>query len=907
MTSALQTIPSETTAAELRSVAANERIDLVDIVRGFALYGVLLANLVWITTDVVLTDARLAQLPTAPLDRVVKPLVVFFVDHKFYTLFSFLFGLGFAIQLSRADERGRAVTSTYARRVGILAAIGLVHISVLWYGDILLIYGLCGLVLLLVRQWNVRVLLVLAFVLALFARAAVGAYPLLVGQPARTNAGAAMQGDAEKERELAVFDSASYRAIAAENRTYFYQQIVVHGIGLFLLPQVFARFLLGLYVGRRQWAHRTAELVPSLRRLLPWSGVLAVAGTSLMMYVKRLQHAGVVGLDSYWVHASAVVEEAGVLAMSFCYLSTIVLLFHGSTTWRRRLGHLAPVGRMALTNYLTHSLLYLVLFTGVGLGLYGEVGPTLCLVFSVVIFSAQMAFSRWWLSHYRFGPAEWVWRTLTYGQLQPMRIQAWVATAVVVLLATTAIVRSQTPGASPLPVAITNVTVIDTVSGGLRPDMTVVVTGDRIAEVGPAGRVRVVESAQRLDGRGKFLIPGLWDMHVHGLTPGPASVILPLLVANGVTGIRQMSDPLPAMATVRREMSRLDGGFPVAPRVGAWAGTDLIGPIPPGGLSFTVAPLVVATPEEGRAAVDKVLASGADFVKVRDHLGSDTYRTILQHARQRNVPVAGHVPYEIDVRTASDLGQRSIEHMAGIPVACSSDEHLIRREMPTLLQQTLGSAPAVDTALMQRTANTFDGTKCLALGRHLAKNGTWAAPTLSVFNPERVARMVGRAERPLERYMPADALEYWRQARSRDPISAAAPDRLDRYFQALLAMVAALHNAGVGVLVGTDSPITQVYPGFSVHEELALFVTAGLTPAQALRTATLAPARFLGREHEFGTIETGKFADLVLLDANPLTAIGNTTRINAVVASGRLYRRPDLDDLLAKVEAAANK
>jgi hypothetical protein len=283
-------------------------------------------------------------------------------------------------------------------------------------------------------------------------------------------------------------------------------------------------------------------------------------------------------------------------------------------------------------------------------------------------------------------------------------------------------------------------------------------------------------------------------------------------------------------------MSRPDGRFAIAPRVGGWAGTDLIGPIPPGGPSFTVAPLVAATPEEGRAAVDTLLASGADFVKVRDHLSPDTYRAILERARQRSVDVAGHVPYEIDVRMVSDLGQRSIEHMAGIPVACSSDEELIRRDLPTLLRQTDGSAPAVDTALMQRTTDTFDRSKCLAIGRHLAKNGTWVAPTLSVFDPERVARILGLAGRPLERYMPADALEYWRQASSRDPIAKAALDRLNRYFAALLAMVAALNDAGVGVLVGTDSPLTQIYPGFSVHEELAWRAISVVSTSSAAST-----------------------------------------------------------------------
>ena len=127
------------------------------------------------------------------------------------------------------------------------------------------------------------------------------------------------------------------------------------------------------------------------------------------------------GRDSFWVHALAPVEEAGILALAFAYVSVLVLLFHRNATWSRRLGYLAPVGRMALTNYLTQSLLYLVLLTGLGFGLYGEVGPAWCVALAFMIFAAQMALSRWWLARYRFGPAEWVWRSLTYGQLQRMR------------------------------------------------------------------------------------------------------------------------------------------------------------------------------------------------------------------------------------------------------------------------------------------------------------------------------------------------------------------------------------------------------------------------------------------------------------------------------------------------------
>jgi uncharacterized protein len=311
---------------------------------------------------------------------------------------------------------------TYARRVAILALIGLAHIVFVWYGDILLVYAIGGFALLLVKHWNMRFLLILALALTLSARMLVGLYPVLTGAPPAAPVNSAMQDDVEKDRKLAIFDGSSYIAIASENRSFYYRDIVTRGVGLFLLPQVFARFLLGLYVGRRNWAQRTAELVPLLRRVLPWSIAVAVIGNGAALVIERLEHAGVIGLDSYWMHFMAPVEEAGVLAMAFAYLTILVVLFHAGGAWRGRLGYLAPVGRMALTNYLTHSILYLALFSGIGFGLYGEVGPALCVVISIAIFTAQMVFSRWWLARYRFGPAEWVWRTLTYGQGQPMTL-----------------------------------------------------------------------------------------------------------------------------------------------------------------------------------------------------------------------------------------------------------------------------------------------------------------------------------------------------------------------------------------------------------------------------------------------------------------------------------------------------
>jgi uncharacterized protein len=302
------------------------------------------------------------------------------------------------------------------------------HITALWFGDILLIYAVTGFGLLAVRRWNGGILLILALVLALLPSAAAGLYPRLTGGSAQAAESAPADEEADKERRLAIFDGESYIAIAHDDISHFYGDMVSRGVALILVPQVFARFVFGLYVGRRNWPQRTANLLPGLRRALPWAAVVGVVGNGVFVLREHLQHTQVLRPDSYWVPVTAPIEEVGILAMSFSYLILLVLLFHRNATWRQRLGYLAPVGRMALTNYLTQSLLYLLLFSGVGLGLYGDVGPALCVVFAIAIFSAQTVFSRWWLARYRFGPAEWAWRTLTYGQLQPMRT-ADVATA----------------------------------------------------------------------------------------------------------------------------------------------------------------------------------------------------------------------------------------------------------------------------------------------------------------------------------------------------------------------------------------------------------------------------------------------------------------------------------------------
>jgi uncharacterized protein len=408
---------------DLQPTSDSERHAILDVLRGFALYGVLLANLVWLTTDMVLADARLQALPTAQVDPIARALVAFFIDGKFYTMFAFLFGLGFALQIQRAERRGGTIVSVYIRRLSVLLFIGAIHIALIWYGDILLLYAELGFALLLFRRARPTAsLLVLALVLALFARATFTSYHAVTKAPEMS------QGVSDAEKDVAAKVArltallSGYPRVIRENVAIHWHEMVVRGFIFLALPQIFARFLFGLYVGKRGIVERVAQFVPLMRRALPWLVGTAVIGNGVGLVHRWFEQQRHMELSaSWWAIATIPLAEAGILALSAAYVCTVCVLFYSSTRWQQRLSHLAPVGRMALTNYLTQSALYLVLFTGAaGFQLLGNVGPAICLVLSVVIFGGQMAVSRWWLRRYRFGPVEWVWRTLTYGKLQPM-------------------------------------------------------------------------------------------------------------------------------------------------------------------------------------------------------------------------------------------------------------------------------------------------------------------------------------------------------------------------------------------------------------------------------------------------------------------------------------------------------
>lgn len=407
---------------KLAPVPARERIDVIDVLRGFALFGVLLANALWYFSGFAeLTEAEVLRLPVNVLDPVVFELERFFVTDKFISIFSFLFGMGFALQMRRAEERGAPVRRLYVRRMLWLLAFGIAHALLGFYGDVLHLYAVLGLLLIGWVTRSERSLigwgLAFAVVLPVAVRALTWGLPLLTDGAIDPEAvsearrGAAFAHHAE-------FAGTSYAAVIRANAIDLWSRLSTDVLVAAVIAS-FGKFLLGVWAGRTGLL--VGESVTGLRRGVAWGLVLGVAceGAVVADAVFPALDSGTWGARV----AEAALWDAGVLALATSYVCAIVLLFR-RPDWNRTLGFLGPVGRMALTNYLGQSVACILIFYGVGLGLYGRVGPTAVLGISVAVFATQAAASAWWLRRFQFGPAEWAWRSLTYGERQPFRLHS---------------------------------------------------------------------------------------------------------------------------------------------------------------------------------------------------------------------------------------------------------------------------------------------------------------------------------------------------------------------------------------------------------------------------------------------------------------------------------------------------
>ena len=447
-----------------------------------------------------------------------------------------------------------------------------------------------------------------------------------------------------------------------------------------------------------------------------------------------------------------------------------------------------------------------------------------------------------------------------------------------------------------LPVlAFTHVTVVDVASGKLQADQALIIVGNRIARVGPAESTPVPPGATVIDAPRTFVIPGLWDMHVHlfrHFVNPPADVhdrYFALFLANGVTGVRDMWTTLEDYETISAWRRAAAAGALLGPRVeGSSTVVDGVPPIWPQSIHVT-------DPAAARRVVDSLAHGGAATIKVYTNLSRDVYFAIVTEAHRLGLPFAGHLPLSIRASEASDSGQKSIEHLGFIDDCSTALDSIVKLRMDPSLPRPEGGV----AGLMLRT---YSDSLCNALFRRFVKNGTWQVPTLAVQGMAGVQYDSVLAADPHLPFITADERARWeRRAAQIPPLSPQQADARHRMIQLRLKIVGAMQRAGVPILAGTDVANPWIVAGFSLHDELAFFVQAGMTPLAALQTATLNPARYFGAVDSLGTVAPGKIADLVLLEANPLDDIRNTERIRAVVANGRFLSRPVLDSLLATV------
>ncbi len=451
-------------------------------------------------------------------------------------------------------------------------------------------------------------------------------------------------------------------------------------------------------------------------------------------------------------------------------------------------------------------------------------------------------------------------------------------------------------------IALTHVTLIDATGARPRPDMTVLLAAGRIVAVGQCAEVPVPHGAEVRDLAGRFLIPGLCDMHVHS---SAEEIDLPLQIANGVTTVREMwGHPYLHQWRTRIEAGTLFGpryviGSPIidgSPTL--WNGS---GPRPS-------APIVVRTEAEARRAVRRVTRDGADFVKIYSRLSREAFHGIADEARRQGIRFGGHCPDAVPVAEAVRAGLWSFEHLDGIWWSTSVRESELRRRIARIRidpADAYGSWFAQIGVLEWEGATTYCHDKAERLFSHLRRHRSWQVPTLTMLQRLDVP---GDPDDLRMKYVPADEAAFWAQwadarTKERTPEQAAQHREL---FRRRLRLVGAMRQADVPVLAGTDLGTTYLFPGFSLHDELALLVDAGLTPMQALQAATSAPATFLGLQRSQGTISVGKAADLVVLNADPLADIGNTRRIEAVVVRGRWISSAAREALLAGAARAAN-
>jgi len=445
---------------------------------------------------------------------------------------------------------------------------------------------------------------------------------------------------------------------------------------------------------------------------------------------------------------------------------------------------------------------------------------------------------------------------------------------------------------------LNGVTIVDTRNGALARNLTILMNRGKIAKIGRSGSITGTGAAKNVDARGKFVVPGYLDLHAHPLNSSDPEGSLTLMLANGITGFRQMSGTPETLAA--RRAGKLMPSIP-APEL-----LEMAGPI--------LTRANAGSPAAAVAEVRDQKAQGADFIKVID-VSPDVFFAVAAETKRQGMPFLGHLNPDVAPADAARAGMRSIEHLGpkdSILLSCSTEEAALRQlvaQRPPQAPPIAGPVPesvirraianpamftdSTESSRYQRVIDTFSDAKLRALAAQFVAAGTWQVPTLIRIRTQMRGDDHIYRNDPNLRYVPAAMRQLWEELAQQFPtkLSPAVRDSLDRLFELQLKLVKPLKDAGVNIMAGSDSGGSAGWtiPGFSLHQEFDLLAEAGLSPLEILQLTTRNGAEFLGRESSMGSVAVGKDANLVLLDADPIASARNLHGIAAVVRGGAYY------------------
>jgi len=404
-------------------IAKGDRIAILDILRGLAIFGILIMNIQFFSYPDY-GNAAFADFYPGILNQVVKWGSAFFFQTKFYSIFSLLFGVGMAVLFDRSMQKNTKFTPFFSRRLLILLCIGLFHGFVLWDGDILMTYALIGFALLAFKKRTQKTIMIWAAsaLIVPFLLMGIGftAWKLFTPQKVETAEMVKEKTEKQEKRikkaqdELRIFAQGSFaEQIAVRTKTTLNRQKAA----IFYGWRILGMFLLGVWAWRKKLFQETENHIPFIKRILIIGLTIGLAGNALFVVCGALTNS----TTSFLFMLSMIGDQIGATALSLFYIAAILLLVRNAKVIKYLLPF-ASVGRMALSNYLFHTLICTTIFYSYGLGLYGKFGPAASLLFVLLIYVIQIPMSKWWLKRFKFGPVEWLWRSLTYGKRQPMRL-----------------------------------------------------------------------------------------------------------------------------------------------------------------------------------------------------------------------------------------------------------------------------------------------------------------------------------------------------------------------------------------------------------------------------------------------------------------------------------------------------